>query len=128
MTSDPILALLPAERLWAFDALPFEEQQWRARVFLAVWINTGGMMFAWAQALRHGSDDAEVKAWVLRNLTDEVILDGLRSLDAPETDAQHLGPCGSSNESPRCLVATHDRDHRDPDALAEHMSGGRPQS
>src|SRR5450759_5242467 len=49
---DPILALLPAERPWAFDLLPFEEQQWRARVFLAVWINTGSAIFAWAQALR----------------------------------------------------------------------------
>jgi hypothetical protein len=75
---DPMLALLPAERPWAFDLLPFEEQKWRARVFFAVWINTGGMMFAWAQALRHRPDDAEVKAWVLRNLTDEVILEGLR--------------------------------------------------
>jgi hypothetical protein len=78
MTPDPILALLPAEHLWAFDALPIEEQKWRARVFFAVWINTGSAIFAWAQALRHGPDDAEVKAWVLRNLTDEVILEGLR--------------------------------------------------
>jgi hypothetical protein len=79
MTSDPMLALLPAERPWAFDRLPFDEQQWRARVFFAVWINTGGMAFAWAQALRNDPDDTEVKAWVLRNLTDEVILEGLRS-------------------------------------------------
>ncbi|HEY5484619.1 MAG TPA: hypothetical protein VIK31_12585 [Propionibacteriaceae bacterium] len=75
---DPILALLPAEHPWAFDLLPFEEQQWRARVFLAVWINTGGLMFAWAQALRHGPDDAEVRAWVLANMTDAVIFEGLR--------------------------------------------------
>jgi hypothetical protein len=79
MTSDPILALLPAERPWAFDALPFDEQQWRARVFLAVWINTGGLMFAWAQALRHGPDDAEVKEWVVANMTDAVIFEGLRA-------------------------------------------------
>jgi len=75
---DPILALLPAERPWAFDLLPFEEQQWRARVFFATWINTGGMMFAWAQALRNDPDDAEVKAWVLKHMTNEVILEGLR--------------------------------------------------
>ena len=75
---DPMLALLPPEVPWAFQRLPREEQQWRARVFLAVWINTGGLMFAWAQALRHGADDAEVKEWVLANMTDEVILDGLR--------------------------------------------------
>ena len=75
---DPMLALLPSERLWAFDLLPFEEQKWRARVFFAVWINTGGMMFAWAEALRNEANDAERKAWVLRNLTDEVILEGLR--------------------------------------------------
>jgi len=76
---DPILALLPAEHPWAFDQLPFEEQQWRARVFLTVWIQTDGTMFAWAEALRKYDDEAEVKAWVLGVLTDEVILDGLRS-------------------------------------------------
>jgi hypothetical protein len=76
---DPILALLPAEHPWAFDQLPFEEQQWRARVFLAVWIQTDGTMFAWAQALLKYDDEAEVKAWVLGVLTDDVILDGLRS-------------------------------------------------
>ena len=75
---DPILALLPPEVPWGFQMLPREEQQWRARVFLAVWINTGGMMFAWAEALRNEANDAERKAWVLRNLTDEVILEGLR--------------------------------------------------
>ena len=77
---DPMLALLPAERPWAFDALPFEEQQWRARVFLATWIQTDGTMFSWAEALRtYGKEEAaQVKAWVLWNLTDEVILDGLR--------------------------------------------------
>jgi hypothetical protein len=76
---DPMLALLPLEVPWAFQMLPREEQQWRARVFFAVWINTGGLMFAWAQALRNDRDDDEVKAWVLRNLTDEVILEGLRA-------------------------------------------------
>jgi hypothetical protein len=76
---DPMLALLPLEVPWAFQMLPREEQQWRARVFFAVWINTGGLMFAWAQALRNDRDDDEVKAWVIRNLTDEVILEGLRT-------------------------------------------------
>jgi len=81
---DPILALLPAERPWAFDLLPFEEQKWRARVFLAVWIQTDGMMFAWAQALQKDPDDAAIKAWVLKNLTDAVIIDGLQSRQQPE--------------------------------------------
>jgi hypothetical protein len=81
---DPILALLPAERPWAFDLLPFEEQHWRARVFLTVWIQTNGTMFAWAQALRKYDNEAEVKAWVLGVLTDGVILDGLRSRQQPE--------------------------------------------
>jgi len=75
-----MLALLPAERPWAFDALPFEEQQWRARVFLAVWVNTGSLRFAWAKALEQGPDDAEVKAWTIRNMSDEVIIAGLRSV------------------------------------------------
>jgi hypothetical protein len=75
---DPMLALLPPEVPWAFQRLPRDEQQWRARVFLAVWINTGGLMFAWAEALRQEANDAERRAWVLRNLTDEVILEGLR--------------------------------------------------
>ncbi len=81
---DPMLALLPPEPPWGFQMLPREEQQWRARVFLAVWINTGGLMFAWAQALRNGPDDAEVKEWVLANMTDAVILDGLQSLHETE--------------------------------------------
>ena len=76
---DPILALLPAEHPRAFDQLPFEEQQWRARVFLTVWIQTDSVVFAWANALAKDPDDAKIKAWVLGVLTDEVILDGLRS-------------------------------------------------
>jgi len=75
---DPMLALLPLEVPWAFQMLPREEQQWRARVFFAVWITTGGLMFAWAQALRTYDNEAEVKAWVLGVLTDEVILEGLQ--------------------------------------------------
>ena len=80
---DPILALLPAEHPWAFDRLPFEEQQWRARVFLTVWIQTDGTMFSWAQALRKYDNEPKVKAWVTGVLTDEVILDGLRSRQQP---------------------------------------------
>ena len=80
---DPILALLPAEHPWAFDQLPFEEQQWRARVFLAVWIQTDGTMFAWSQALMKYEDEAEVKAWVTEVLNDEVILEGLANRDKP---------------------------------------------
>lgn len=85
MTSDPMLALLPSEHLWGFDNLPFVEQQWRARVFLAVWIQTDSEIFAWAQALRKYDNEAEVKAWVLGVLTDEVILDGLESLRSEPT-------------------------------------------
>ncbi len=88
---DPILALLPAEHPWAFDQLPFEEQQWRARVFLTVWIQTNGTMFAWAEALRKYDNEAEVKAWVLGVLTDEVILDGLRSRQQPLGEPSGLG-------------------------------------
>jgi hypothetical protein len=90
---DPILALLPDDRPWAFDRLPFEEQQWRARIFLAVWIQSGGaahqaarLGFAWQNALLDYSADPEIplsdyKAWVLRNFTEEVIRDGLASLN-----------------------------------------------
>jgi hypothetical protein len=81
---DPMLALLPPEPPWAFQMLPREEQQWRARVFLAVWINTGGMMFAWANALAKDPDDAEIKAWVTEVLNDEVIIEGLQSRQQPE--------------------------------------------
>ena len=76
---DPILALLPAEHPWAFDLLPFEEQKWRARVFLALWIQTDSPVFAWATALQKTDDDAGVKAWVLGVLTDAKIIDGLQS-------------------------------------------------
>jgi hypothetical protein len=76
---DPILALLPAERPRWFDTLAFEEQQWRARVFFAAWINTGGMAFAWWQAQQKNANDAERRAWVMANLTVEVIVDGLQS-------------------------------------------------
>lgn len=92
---DPILALLPAERPWAFVRLPVEEQQWRARIFLAVWIESGGasheaarLAFAWDNALHDYNSDtdpvireADVKAWVERNFTNEVIRDGLASLN-----------------------------------------------
>ena len=81
---DPMLALLPPEPPWGFQMLPREEQQWLARVFLAVWIQTDGMMFAWSQALRKYDKEAEVKAWVLWVLTDAVILDGLQSRQQPE--------------------------------------------
>lgn len=91
---DPILALLPAERPWAFDGLPFEEQQWRARIFLAVWIQSGGAQheaarsaFAWQNALMDYSHDdiplSDYRSWVERNLTLEVIQDGLASLNQP---------------------------------------------
>ena len=76
---DPMLALLPAERPWAFDLLPFEEQQWRARVFLMVWIESDRTVYAWAQALAKHDDDAERKAWVTEVMNDDVIIDGLRS-------------------------------------------------
>jgi hypothetical protein len=76
---DPMLALLPPEPPWAFQRLPREEQQWRARVYLAVWIQTDSVVFAWANALAKDPDDAEIKAWVLAILTDAVILDGLQS-------------------------------------------------
>jgi hypothetical protein len=91
-----MLALLPAERPWAFERLPFEEQKWRARIFFAVWIEAAGatrlaarLAFAWANALMDYSKDsdipeADVKAWVLRNFTDEVIRDGLASLNEEE--------------------------------------------
>ena len=81
---DPMLALLPPEVPWAFQRLSREEQQWRPRVFLAVWINTGSAIFAWAMALRKADDDADVKAWTLANMTDAVILDGLASRQQPE--------------------------------------------
>ena len=81
---DPMLALLPPEPPWAFQMLPREEQQWRARVFLTVWIQTDGTMFAWAQALRKYDNEPEVKAWVLGVLTDEVIIDGLQSRQQEE--------------------------------------------
>jgi len=38
-------------------------------------------MFAWAQALRKYDNEAEVRAWVVGVLTDEVILEGLRVRD-----------------------------------------------
>jgi hypothetical protein len=82
--SDPILDLLPEERPWAFDQLPVDEQKWRARVFFGVRINTGSLPFAWFQALRKDPDDDEVRAWVERNLSDDVIIDGLTSLQVPE--------------------------------------------
>ena len=76
---DPMLALLPPEPPWSFQRLPRDEQAWRARVFLAVWVNTGNAKFAWWQALRKADDDEQVKAWTLANMTDEVIIEGLRS-------------------------------------------------
>jgi hypothetical protein len=79
-----ILARLPEEHPWGFDLLPVEEQEWRARLFLAVWIQTSGLAFAWFSALAKHEDDAQRKAWVLDNFTDEVIIDGLQSRQTPE--------------------------------------------
>ena len=84
---DPILALLPAERPWSFDTLPLDEQKWRARMFLAVWIQTNSLPFAWFQALRHDPDDAEVRAWVEANLTNDLLIDGLQSRQQPLSTA-----------------------------------------
>jgi hypothetical protein len=78
---DPILKLLPAERPWGFDRLDFEDQKWRARIFLATWIQTGSLPFAWANALDPTYTAVE-RDWVLRNFTDESIVDGLKSLEA----------------------------------------------
>jgi hypothetical protein len=90
---DPILKLLPAERPWAFDKLDFEDQKWRARIMLAVWIETGGaangtarLAFAWSNAMDPTYTAAE-REWVLQNFTDEVILDGLKSLEEPAPEA-----------------------------------------
>lgn len=83
---DPMLALLPPEVPWAFQHLPREEQQWRARVFLSVWVTTGSTVFAWAQALRKNDDDEQVKAWTLANMTDDVIVDGLRNVPKAAAD------------------------------------------
>ena len=89
---DPMLKLLPAERPWAFDRLDFEDQKWRARVFLAVWIEGGGaaheaarLGLAWQNALDTTLTATE-REWILQNLTDEVILDGLKSLE-PSAEA-----------------------------------------
>jgi hypothetical protein len=62
-----MIALLPEEHLFGFDRLPFEEQKWRARVFLMIYTNTGGIAFSWWQAMREDPedpDDAKVKALV----------------------------------------------------------------
>lgn len=82
-----MLKLLPAERPWAFDRLDFEEQKWRARAFFAAWIQAGDaerpaarLAFSWANALDPTYTAAE-RDWILQNLTDGVILDGLKSLE-----------------------------------------------
>lgn len=61
---DRMLALLPAERPEAFDRLPFEEQQWRGRVFLMLYTSTGSERFSWATALKSETNDDEAKAFV----------------------------------------------------------------
>lgn len=54
---DRMLALLPADHPPNFDALPFEEQQWRGRVFLMIWTHTGSIPYSWATALSRGPED-----------------------------------------------------------------------
>jgi hypothetical protein len=76
--ADPILALLPAERPAAFDRLPFEEQQWRGRVFLMILTGTGGkgLAYSWWQAMRQEDDDEATKAFVA-TVPDEQIIGGV---------------------------------------------------
>ena len=78
---DPILALLPAERPWAFDLLPFEEQEWRGRAFLIFYTISGRRTaYAWWQALR--DDDGATEAFIRERVTDDEIVTGLRGLQA----------------------------------------------
>lgn len=83
---DPILKLLPAERPWAFDRLSFDDQRWRARIFLAVWCQTGSMPFAWANALDTSLTAGE-QAWVEETLTDELLERSLKAMNEEEATA-----------------------------------------
>lgn len=62
---DRMLALLPVERPYAFDRLPFEEQRWRGRVFLMIWTHTGNTAYSWATALKQEPNDAEAAAFAM---------------------------------------------------------------
>jgi hypothetical protein len=70
-----MLDLLPPEHPYGFDRLPFDEQQWRGRVFLMTYTFSGSVAFSWWQAMRDDPDDpgnAKVKAFVATVDDDEI--------------------------------------------------------
>lgn len=69
---DRILALLPADRPAAFDRLPFDEQQWRGRMYLMTWTLTGSAPYSWNAALKVEPGDDEAKAFVEEVPDDEI--------------------------------------------------------
>ena len=56
MADDPILRLLPEDKPVAFLSLPEDEQRWRARAFLMLWVVTGHVVYSWWAALEHEPD------------------------------------------------------------------------
>lgn len=76
--TDPILALLPAERPLAFDQLALDEQAWRARAYLMAYSIGMDPIHAWWWALQTGPRADEVRASVAE-ATDDQILAALRS-------------------------------------------------
>lgn len=70
--ADRMLGLLPQERPAAFSRLPFEEQQWRGRVFLMIYTYSGSVAFSWWQALKRADDDEAVRRFVASVDDDEI--------------------------------------------------------
>lgn len=55
---DRMLALLPTEHPYGFNDLPFEEQQWRGRIFLMQYTITGSIPYSWWSAMAESDPGA----------------------------------------------------------------------
>jgi hypothetical protein len=73
---DPFLSQIPDPQLSGFDHLPRSEQQWRARIYVAVYQLTGSAPFSWAIAMDTAPEQVAMMRAFLAETTDDRILAG----------------------------------------------------
>ncbi len=86
LLSDPLLHRIPEEWPQAFLHLPWAEQRWRGRVFLVVYVLTGGQAFAWSVALSRDPEACRDNQDLVAELGDEAIAEGLDHFGEMEPD------------------------------------------
>jgi hypothetical protein len=125
-----MLALLPDEHPLAFDRLSFEEQQWRGRVFLMIYMRTGGVAYSWATAMSKEPDHEATKALIMSTLDEDEI--AFRVGEAAQRDYPHrkarVAPSpkseiGTKSSSRRRLCLRHSRTTTRPWSRADESQG-----